>query len=161
MVSFHQIMLISFKEFKGFNLHGNLSFFGGFTLVELLVVVGIIALLSSLTAVVAREARDRGRDMRIQTSLSQVRFEAALIYNRDNSYVILCDANNTLNETNDNLKIIEDEARKQSGSEPECYATEDTYCVSSPLVTGKSYCLDSTGYAEKINNPDCTDFSCH
>lgn len=154
-------MPISFKKFKGFILFRNQRFSTGFTLVELLVVVGIIALLSSLTAVVARETRDRGRDTKIQTSLSQIRLEAALIRNLENSYLTLCDGSNTLNEANDNLKIIEDEARKYSGSDPECYATEDTYCVSSPLVTGKSYCLDSTGYAGTIDNPDCSDFSCH
>lgn len=154
-------MLISFKKFKGFISFRDQRFSASFTLVELLVVVGIISLLSSMSAVVAREARDRGRDTKIQTSLSQVRFEAALIRNLENSYVTLCNGSNTLNETNDNLKIIEDEARKYSGLDPECYATEDTYCVSSPLVTGKSYCLDSTGYAGTIDNPDCADFSCH
>lgn len=154
-------MLISFKKVSGFILFGNQRFPRGFTLVELLVVVGIIALLSSMSAVVAKEARNRGRDTKIETSLSQIRFEAALICNLENSYISLCDSSNTLNETNENLKIIEDEARKYSGSDPKCYATVDTYCVSSPLVTGKSYCLDSTGYAGTIDNPDCTDFNCH
>ncbi|MBZ9569595.1 type II secretion system protein [Patescibacteria group bacterium] len=165
-------MLVFLKKSKNFLLFRNQRFLTGFTLIELLVVVAIIGLLASMVSVVAREARNRGKDTKIQTSLSQVRFEAALIYNRDESYEDLCCTAatvppcgdfNTLNNNNDNLRIIEDEARKYSDSDPDCYvsADGDSYCVQSPLVTGDSYCLDSTGYAGTIANCAAGNISCH
>ncbi|MBZ9578328.1 type II secretion system protein [Patescibacteria group bacterium] len=145
-------MLFFLKKSRGFILFKDQKFSDGFTLVELLVVIAIIGLLASVASVIAMEARKRGRDTGIQASLAQARFEAALIHNSDKSYVALCDASDTLNDANDNLRIIEDGVRKYAGVDPICYAAKDTYCVQSPLNIGGYYCLDSTGFAGKITD---------
>jgi len=145
-------MLFFLKKSRNFILFKDQRFSAGFTLVELLVVIFIIGLLASIASVIAMETRKRGRDAGIIASLAQVRFEAALIYNSDNSYVTLCDASDTLNDANDNLRIIEDEVRKYAGVDPICYATKDAYCIQSPLNIGDYYCLDSTGLAGKITD---------
>jgi len=145
-------MLFFLKKSRSFILLKDPRLSAGFTLIELLIVIAIIGLLASMASVIATETRKRGRDAGVIASLAQVRFEAALIYNSDNSYVLLCDANDTLNDANDNLRIIEDEVEKYSGSEPDCYATKDAYCVQSPLNMGDSYCLDSIGLAGKITD---------
>jgi len=147
-----EIMSFFFKKFRSF------------TLIELLVVIGIIGILASLTLAVIMEVRDRGKDTRIQTSLAQVRFEAALIQSRDGSYTNLCDGSNTLNDTNDNLLIIENDVRKFIGSDPDCYVNVDgqSYCVQSDLIRGGVYCLDSTGYAgTDATNCAAGNISCH
>ena len=131
----------------------------GFTLIELLVVIGIIGLLVSTSLAVISEVRDKGKDTRIQTSLAQVRFEAVMIYNKENSYLNLCDAGDTLNDTNENLDLIENDIRKYSGQDPDCYAIDNAYCVQARLVTDKTkaYCVDSTGFAGIVNWGDCED----
>lgn len=155
-------MLNFLKKFKSPVLFSNQRFLSSFTLIELLVVVAIIGLLTSMSLVVGREARDRGRNTKIQSSLSQVRFEAALIHNNDDSYTNLCDGSNTLNQANDNLSVVEDEVRKYSGSDPSCYVSADgnSYCVQSSLITGGAYCLDSTGYAGQVANCTSANIQC-
>lgn len=146
-------MLFFLKKSRSFILLKDQRLSAGFTLIELLIVIAIIGLLASMASVIATETRKRGRDAGIIASLAQVRFEAALIYNSDNSYVALC-ASDTLNNANDNLRIIEDEVEKYSGSEPSCYVSVDgnSYCVQSPLNMGDYYCLDSIGLAGKVTD---------
>lgn len=133
----------------------------GFTLIELLVVMFIIGLLASIGTSALISARNKGKEGAIIANLSQVRVEATLIKNRTDVYTELCDAG-TLNNANSNLAIIEAEVRKFVGTDPACYATEDTYCVQSSLIISGYYCLDSTGYAGIIASADCEDtyFDC-
>jgi type II secretory pathway pseudopilin PulG len=164
-VSYLEWVFNFLKKTKKRNLLLGLKPLEAFTLIELLVIIGIISLLASLTLVVISEVRDRGKDTRIQTSLSQVRFEAALIYNSDGSYenlcctpaVVGCNDFDTLNDTNDNLRLIEEDIKKYSGSYPTCYAAHESYCVESPLVTdsSKAYCIDSVGFADITDTDNC------
>jgi prepilin-type N-terminal cleavage/methylation domain-containing protein len=131
-----------------------------FTLIELLVVIFIIGLLASLSAGVAANYRNRAKDGRIEATLSQIRKEAAMILNESGIFDAagneLCDATNTINDGNVNhpdLKVIEDEVKKFNGNQDvECYASVDSFCVQSPLVTSGFYCVDSTGYAGKTGD---------
>ena len=126
----------------------------GFTLIELLLVIAIIGILSSVIVASMRSARDKGRNARVNTSLNQVRVQAILISNSTNSFVSLC-AGNTLNDTGypDTLGILETDIEQYNGSGNHvCYASINTFCVQSPLVTGGAYCLDHTGYLGKTAN---------
>lgn len=132
------------KEFVPFRKQ---RFQTGFTLVELLVVVAIIGILSALILVSFTNYRNKGKDSRIETSLSQVRRVATIIFNENNSYQSVC-VGNTLNGANSDLGKIKNDVMNNSGSNPSCYASAGAYCVQSSFATpGKSYCVDSIGYA--------------
>jgi prepilin-type N-terminal cleavage/methylation domain-containing protein len=133
---------------------------GGFTLIELLVVISIIGLLTSIIVTGIMGARDKARNTRIATALSQIRTQATLVRNDTDSYSSLCDASDdTLcddsiacpgNSFTPQLKTIEEDVKIFSGSSyPTCYGDTDAYCVQSQLVPSGSgsYCVDSTGYA--------------
>lgn len=136
----------------------------GFTLIELLVVVAIIGLLASIASVAASEARNKAKNAAIQATLIQVKAQATLILHTDEAYDNLCDAGNTLNETDypNTLGLIEDEVKKYNGNQDlTCYALGDVYCVQSPLAKSGDYCIDSTGYAG-TSPADCdgTNYDC-
>jgi len=141
-------------------------FFSGFTLIEILLVVVIISILASFVAVAARSARDRARNSRIETDLVQVRPQAVMIKNNTDSYIDLCDLNDTLNGAGSyqsTLGVIESDIYRINGIYPECYATDDAYCVQAQLVPNGSgsYCIDSTGYAgTSSTNCDGTNYTC-
>jgi len=140
----------------------------GFTLIELLVVIFIIGLLSSLSVVAVLSYRNKAKDTRIEAVLSQVRKEATLIYNESSSYNNpgndLCAGDNTLNDGNSNhpdLNRIEVDVKNFNGNrDVTCYASDDRFCVQSPLVITGDYCLDSTGYAGTIANCDNINIDC-
>ena len=58
----------------------------GFTLVELLVVVAIIGVLSSIVLVSLSTANSRGKDGAVQANLDSMRTQAQLYYNANGSY---------------------------------------------------------------------------
>ena len=135
----------------------------GFTLIELLVVVAIIGLLASIAVTAAMIVRDKAKSSRIEAEVSQVRAQAVMIKNSDDSFAGLCDAGNTLNETvyPNSLGLLETDIMKTNGSKPvNCYASTDAYCVQSPLVPNGGYCVDSTGYAGRIANCASGHISC-
>lgn len=134
-----------------------------FTLIELLVVVAIIGLLATIVVTSVFSARDKARNTRIATALSQIRAQATLVMNDTDSYGSLCDASHTLcgdsmvcpdNNFIPQLKMIKDDVRNFSGSDPTCYGDTDAYCVQSQLVPSGSgsYCVDSIGYAGTSSN---------
>jgi prepilin-type N-terminal cleavage/methylation domain-containing protein len=146
------------KNDNNFSVLGNQKFIHSFTLIEILLVVVIISILASLVAVAARSARDRARNSRIETDLAQVRPQAVMIKNNDDSYIDLCDpSDDTLNgdgSYQSTLGVIESDIYRINSIYPECYATGDAYCVQAQLVPNGSgsYCIDSTGYAGTTAN---------
>jgi len=156
------------KEKNIFFISLNLRNLKGFTLVELLLVIFIIGLLASASATVAIDYRNRGKDARIEATLSQIRKEVTLILNESGSFDAagneLCDSTNTINNGNTNhpdLKVIEDDVKKFNGNyDVECYASGDSFCVQSPLVTSGAYCVDSIGYAGRTANCALGHISC-
>jgi len=142
----------------------------GFTLVELLVVIFIIGLLTSFFAGALISYRNKAKDVRVEAVLSQVRKEATLIYNENDSYNApgneLCAGDDTINDGNLNhpdLAVIEADVQKFNGNQNvECYSNGDIFCVQSPLVavSGSAYCVDSIGYAGRIANCASGHISC-
>ena len=126
----------------------------GFTLIELLVVIAIIGILASIVLVSIKGAPAKAKDSKIKGDITQSRTIAEMINADDNDYSAFCDASNTLNDANTNypqLKTLEDDIVSQfkSGTQATdvitCYATTDKYCVSAKLLSGKYFCVDSTG----------------
>lgn len=119
----------------------------GFTLIELLIVIGIISLFASIGLVAIFRYREKAEDSRIETAMAQIRSLAAMIYNDSGSYRDMCDTNNTLNENNPNLAIVEIEIKKfNKNSDVKCYASASEYCVQTPLRIAGNYCVDFGGY---------------
>ena len=141
----------------------------GFTLIEVLVVIGIIGIVSSLVLVSLGKARDRAKDARIQGDLSQIRSIAELINEDKISYATLCGADHTLNNTPaDNnyitqLTTIENDINDQQPGAAvvlTCYVggTPEVYCAEAKLTSSGVgyYCIDSKGIATITTAAQCT-----
>ncbi len=135
----------------------------GFTLIELLVVIAIIGILAAIVLVSLSGARDRAKDARIQSGLSQVRTMAEMVYNADDlDYSALCDAGNGLNDAHgtygDELDALASDITSQSAA-PTCYANaNDEFCVSAPLASDSTVyvCVDETGQVVDDASGPCT-----
>ncbi len=128
----------------------------GFTLIELLVVIAVIGLLASIVLVSLLNARAKAKDGAIMRELGQVRTIAQLILTQDDAYNNLC-KDGTLNDADySDLKEIEDKIKSLNGNQDViCYASGDSYCVSSPLNLATGFCIDARGVASTVDT-DCT-----
>jgi len=130
----------------------------GFTLIELLMVVVIIVILATIVIISIREATDRGKNTKIITSMVQIRKLSEDMYlQRSDGYDQLCDAGNTLNETYSNqLQILEEDINSFAGTNPTCYSSDSSYCVSVQLVDEDWFCIDDNGNNEQVSSNPCS-----
>jgi prepilin-type N-terminal cleavage/methylation domain-containing protein len=141
----------------------------GFTLIEMLVVVAIIGLLSSVILTAVGPAKDKAKDTRIISDVNQIRSIAETLYANSNYSALESLPSNNIQ--NQNLKEISDDVIVQGGaltiikSQP---APAKTYSVYSSLniKVGDSnspitqyYCVDSAGHSvittEEPNSSVC------
>lgn len=85
----------------------------GFTLVEMLVVVAIVGILSSVLIVELNPARDKARDARIMNQVNQVRTIAEALY--DGNYDGLEELPKLTSTKNQNIRALEDDIKNQGG----------------------------------------------
>ena len=85
----------------------------GFTLIEMLVVVAVIGLLSSVILVALGPAKEKAKDSRITQEVNQVRALAETFYN--GNYVILPQLPPVIEISNQNLKELADDIKLQGG----------------------------------------------
>lgn len=103
-----------------------------------------------LSIVVMQRYQKKAVDTRIKGDMAHIRNIAAMIYNDNNKYDSLCDADNTLNENNSSqlgIDTVETDIENLTGQKPVCYALGYNYCVQTILTLGGSFCVDSFGYA--------------
>jgi prepilin-type N-terminal cleavage/methylation domain-containing protein len=134
-----------------------LNYHKGFTLIELLVVTVIVVLLLSISVTAMTSYRNQGKDIKIISSLRQVRSIAEMIFSDKNSYINLCGLDNTLNDINPehpSLKILEDSISSLTGEKPACFADTLHYCVQAKTFNSLNYCIDNTGVS--VHNGDCS-----
>ncbi|MCX6738197.1 MAG: type II secretion system protein [Candidatus Parcubacteria bacterium] len=131
----------------------------GFTIVELLIVVAIIGILTTIVLVSLREASDRARNTKIITSVTQIRKVAEDMYIQEPSgFGNLCLTGELNIARTDILGILKDDIEKYGGSNIVCYSSKYSFCVSTLLGgdTTKYFCIDSDGDNVESTSDICT-----
>ncbi|MEK7506156.1 MAG: type II secretion system protein [Patescibacteria group bacterium] len=127
----------------------------GFTLIEMLVVVAVIGLLSSVILVALGPAKEKAKDSRIIQEVNQVRSLAETMY--DGSYRILPQLPSVIEIGNKNLKELADDIALQGGAltiiNPAPFKGYSAYSklntklgdAANPVI--QYYCIDSVGHS--------------
>jgi prepilin-type N-terminal cleavage/methylation domain-containing protein len=122
----------------------------GFTIIELLVVVAIIAVLTGIVLVNVAPYLNKGKDAAIKANLSTLLTNGAIFLDSNGNYNNFC-ANNMVAG-----KPIYDAINSAAGAGPTCNVknTNDAWCACSSLRTtaGDVFCVDSTGYKKETTN---------
>lgn len=114
----------------------------GFTIIELLVIIAIIGILTSVVLGSLTTARLKGQDAAIQQSVSALRSEAELIGNQPDgtiNYDAVCGSG---------TQTIRDKINSISGTSTAiCADSTSAWAYSTPLVAtaGQYFCVDSSG----------------
>lgn len=127
----------------------------GFTLVELLVVLTIMALLISISMIAMASYKDKAQDSKTETALVQVRAITGQIHADYGSYLNVCGTDGSLSDDEPNLKIIKEEVKKLRAAYPVCFGSVSAYCVETSLFGGGFFCIDSSGVAKEIPDSKC------
>ncbi len=129
--------------------HGRESLVWGFTLIEILLVVAIIGLLSSVVLIVYPRAFRKVKDSRVYSGMDQFRTQAFVVYENDESYKDL-DCSISGAKCSCSNKVVEalcDEIQGNSDQPFEIWINNDEqgYCAVAHLEgREKFFCVDSS-----------------
>lgn len=118
----------------------------GFTLVEMLVVIGIVGILATLVLVVMASSRSKAADVRIKNDVRQMRWLAELAYDaQKGSFINWSTYGDVIGDYN-KLKADIDDAHGSVVTISVGEADGQSFCVSAPLKSdsGKHYCIDGS-----------------
>ncbi len=117
----------------------------GFTLIEVLTVIMIIAILASVVLVSLQSARDRTRDVTIQNQIGQLRSLAEALYTFDAGYE---DFRESDHPDNDKYLLVKGKIAEMGG-DLQVELDGHEYCAYSNLARNENeyFCVDSTGDA--------------
>jgi prepilin-type N-terminal cleavage/methylation domain-containing protein len=138
-----------------------------FTLIELMVVVAIIGLLSSVVITSLSSARSKAQDTTVKRNLATVRHQAALYLSSYNNYgptqaVGACPTSGTSMFFTDATMRIAITAANAAGGGPTRCATDGTNYAMSAKLHGSAnhWCVDSTSASREITNTTWTGNVC-
>lgn len=131
----------------------------GFTFIELLVVIGIIGILSSIVLSSLSTARAKAADAKTKAQLAGLRAAADIYFDVNGDY-----GTDTANSCTDippdffedvdsGMATYTDPDNYPEGATLSCHTDEDTYAVSALLLSesgGEAWCVDSTGASKMI-----------
>ncbi len=129
----------------------------GFSLVELMIVITIIGILSTIVLQSLSNARSRAYDSKVKQQLSSFRTAAEIYFtNNENSYgpAINCGSGvfNDVDAVNGSPGLYIAEGNLPDFAIPVCQSTDSAYAVQVPLYSGNEYwCIDNKGSSRTIS----------
>ena len=146
-----------------------LKYSNGFTLLELLVVVAIIGLLTSIVLVSLSNSKNKGADAAVKSNLNTIRNESELFYsNNGNSFlpsggsvfnIAVCPT--IYNASGSNMFVRDQtilnailEASKRGSNVAYCYNSSINWAVAVGLRSSAtaSWCVDSGGNSRQVSS---------
>ena len=126
-----------------------------FTLIELLIVIAIIGILSSIVVVSLGDQTDNAKDARAKFQAAQIKTEAVLYFNENSDYNDFCDESDVTK-----LLDLTDDGDADDAGDADCNDADSGYAAFFPLENPKDsdneyWCVDSTGETTEFdsNNP--------
>lgn len=122
----------------------------GFTIIELIVVVAIIAVLAAIVLVNVTSYINRGKNAAVKGNLSSIMTNATVYFEANGNYTNFC--------TSASVTAPEASANSASGGTATKVCTSTAWCVCSPMKvttaepTSSTFCVDSTGYKKVTQN---------
>lgn len=128
----------------------------GFTLIEIMIVVAVLAILVSTVVIVQKTTVARARNTRILNAVADARKVIEKVYMREsNGYESVCDGDN-FNARNNDLDELEEQITENGGS-VFCRATQNSYCLNVTLFDGQLFCVDDESHFGEIDENVCED----
>jgi len=125
----------------------------GFTLIELMVVIAVIGILSSLVLVTYPTAQGRANDGVIMSDADQIRVAAEVFYGINGSYSGLAD------DTDVAALVADADSRNGATDADFAFAFPDAdftgYCAVIELNSGKDWCVDSHYFSGQQDASSC------
>jgi prepilin-type N-terminal cleavage/methylation domain-containing protein len=127
----------------------------GFTLVELMIVVAVLAILVATIVIAQKTTVVKSKNTRILTAISETRKIAETIYMKEGTgYTNVC-ANGHLNMSSEELRILEKDIQA-NGGETFCLSEQNSYCLRTRLFNGQFFCIDDEGHFGTVTGNECT-----
>jgi prepilin-type N-terminal cleavage/methylation domain-containing protein len=126
----------------------------GFSLVELLMVIAIIGILSTIVLNSISKSRARAYDSKIQQQLSSFRTAAEIYFSNQDNYgpaTSVCSNGifNDLTQANGSPGKFIDPGNLPPSAQRVCQSTDSTYAVKVSLYSGTEYwCIDNRGISK-------------
>jgi len=108
---------------------------GGFTLIEILITIGIIGILASFILIPLGGAKTKARDARVMSDLDQIRTIGEIIVSTDENYAAV--------NTNLDVNLMMSDMVNEGAKNIHRYSNADGYCVEAELEGGKWGCVNS------------------
>lgn len=134
----------------------------GFTVIELLIVVGIIGALATIILVAVSNSRSKGYDAAIVKQMLEASAQAEVFYTNNGTYQNICTATGGIGSfiqqasTIAGTGTIVTSGAAQTETTANCYSTASGYAASVKLKLPSSptyYCIDSQNKRTQITSP--------
>jgi len=142
-------------KLKNTNIHPNILIHisRGFTLVELLIVIAIIGILSSVVLSNLTGARTKAYDAKVQAQLANIRQDAEIYYISNGNYGVAtssCSGGMFADTVSGMSKLTVSVNYPVGENTIVCYSKGTTYAVSDNLASSTTYwCVDNTGASKQ------------